>query len=265
MKKRNTNIRLATTQDLPALYPIYDQARRYMVAMGNPNQWGFYYPEPAVTDADVAAGHCYVVEDADDGTILGVFVYFKGDYAPYSTIAHGQWLNNAPYGVLQRVASAGLGSRFADVVLNWLTAKGDDIRVDTHRDNTNMRNALVRHGFRLCGAVTLDNGEQRIAFQWRKPTKAKLEITPEEQAEILKEAYELMRPKPIVARRVVQRQGAAASGRPAAAASTAATPSVGIAQASPAATPQAAAPSPDAAAPKPMRIARAIRRPKATE
>ncbi|MDO4715057.1 MAG: hypothetical protein Q4A44_02095 [Bacteroidales bacterium] len=247
MKQRTTAIRLATPKDLNLLYPIYDQARRYMVAMGNPSQWGFYYPEPAVTDADVATGHCYVVEDIEDKTILGVFVYFKGDYEPYASISNGQWLNDAPYGVLQRVASAGLGGHFADIVLNWLTAKGEDIRVDTHRDNINMRNALVRHGFRLCGSVTLENGEQRIAFQWRKPSKPKATLSPEEQLEILKAAAELiMHPKPNKPKANKNK-----------------TTSTTHSDSKPAIVSNGAQPvCSDTPAPKPMRIARAIRKPK---
>lgn len=180
MKNHNPRIRPATMADLATLLPIYDQARRYMVAMGNPTQWGYYYPNAEVTEADIARGVCYVVEDVASG-ILGVFVWESGPYAPYDTIYHGRWLNDAPYGVLLRLASAGRGGGLADVVLRWVIAQGGDVRVDTHRDNLSMRQALLRHGFRLCGSVRLEDGASRIAFQWCQSNRPPL--TAEEQAE----------------------------------------------------------------------------------
>lgn len=177
---KNRTIRLATMTDLPDLLRIYAQARRYMIVMGNPTQWGDYYPEAAITQNDIAQGECYVVEENSTQQLLGVFVWRQGEYAPYTTIHHGRWLNDAPYGVLLRLASSGQGGGIADEVLQWLIAHDKDIRVDTHRDNTPMRNALMRHAFRLCGMVELEAGKQRIAFHWHKPKAIRSQ---EEQAQ----------------------------------------------------------------------------------
>lgn len=180
MRNMEPEVRLATEQDIPKLLACYEQARRYMIVMENPDQWGFYYPEPEITKADVAAGHCYVVEDKKQDIFLGVFVFCEGPEPTYAEITNGRWLNDAPYHVIHRMASAGQGGGFADFVLNWCTARTENIRIDTHRSNMNMRAALMRNAFRLCGTIHLENGDARIAFQWRKPVPKKPTYNPQD-------------------------------------------------------------------------------------
>ena len=44
-------------------------------------------------------------------------------------------------------------------------AQYDSIRIDTHRDNSVMRNALLREGYRYCGIIRCWNGSERLAYQ----------------------------------------------------------------------------------------------------
>ena len=44
-------------------------------------------------------------------------------------------------------------------------AQYDSIRIDTHRDNSVMRNALLREGYRYCGIIHCWNGSERLAYQ----------------------------------------------------------------------------------------------------
>ena len=44
----------------------------------------------------------------------------------------------------------------------------DYLRCDTHEDNAPMRRALESFGFRECGTITVDNGTERVAYDWIK-------------------------------------------------------------------------------------------------
>ena len=55
----------------------------------------------------------------DEGKIVGTFVYFEGIEPDYAEIHDGQWLNDEPYGVVHRVASATGKRGVATYCLNW--------------------------------------------------------------------------------------------------------------------------------------------------
>lgn len=44
-------------------------------------------------------------------------------------------------------------------------AQYDSIRIDTHKDNVVMRNALLREGYLYCGIIHCWNGSERLAYQ----------------------------------------------------------------------------------------------------
>lgn len=67
-------IRDAHISDLDAIMPLFDRARAYMRASGNPSQWDESYPSREVITADIEAGHCRVLVDGDGG-IVGVFAF----------------------------------------------------------------------------------------------------------------------------------------------------------------------------------------------
>lgn len=98
-------IRTAHAADLPQLLNLYEQARRFMVKTGNPTQWGDGYPKQLLLEKDIARQQLYVAEDA--GTLAAVFMFFQGSEPTYAEIFEGQWLDDAPYGTIHRLASAG--------------------------------------------------------------------------------------------------------------------------------------------------------------
>lgn len=49
-------IRRATEADLPEMRRVFDAARAYMAAQGNPNQWEPGYPTDEVFRGDMARG-----------------------------------------------------------------------------------------------------------------------------------------------------------------------------------------------------------------
>ena len=67
-------IRKAEFADLPRMMEIYAQAREYMRANGNPNQWINGYPSREKIREDIEAGESWLC--VEDGQILGVFCFF---------------------------------------------------------------------------------------------------------------------------------------------------------------------------------------------
>ena len=65
-------IRPARAEDLPALIPIYDAARRFMAEHGNPTQWAASgYPNGEDLAEDIRLGQLYVLDEG--GALHGAF------------------------------------------------------------------------------------------------------------------------------------------------------------------------------------------------
>ena len=153
---------LAKEEDLGRLEALYAKARAFMREHGNGGQWGEQYPPRALLLEDIKKARMHLMKDGDE--LLGAFVFFVGEEPAYRAI-DGKWLtDNASYGVIHRVASAGKGG-FVRRVVEFCTARADDLRIDTHRNNAPMRGALERLGFVPCGSVTVDDGTERIAYE----------------------------------------------------------------------------------------------------
>lgn len=156
-------IRLAQPQDLPRLLEIYEDARRYMRANGNPHQWTGGYPDQAVLLEDIDLRRLYACEE--DGEILGVFCYFEGEDPTYRVIYDGAWLNPRPYGVLHRIAVAAHRRGVASFCFDFCYSRCHNLKIDTHRDNLPMQRSLEKNGFCRCGIIHLASGDERIAYQ----------------------------------------------------------------------------------------------------
>lgn len=160
-------IRHTRTDDLPVLRTIFDNARRFMVRTGNPNQWEVGFPPQAVLEADIQAGCSYVC--VEDGRILATFFFSTAGEPTYRVIREGAWLDAAPYGVVHRIAAAEQGQGAAAYCLDWCLAQCGNIRIDTHRDNKPMQRLLARLGYTYCGLIDLEEGRgERLAFQKRR-------------------------------------------------------------------------------------------------
>ena len=156
-------IRPTTVEDMPAVMPMYTNARAFMAATGNPEQWINGYPTEAVILRDVDAGCHYVIEQ--DGEIVGAFMFRIGHDCTYDVIENGEWLNGEEYGVVHRLVSSGKYPRVADICFDYCFSKISNIRVDTHKDNKVMQQAFMRYGFLYCGIIYCHNGTPRLAFQ----------------------------------------------------------------------------------------------------
>ncbi len=161
------HIRPSTPADLPRLMAIYNKARDFMAANGNPGQWINGYPQQTQIAQDIAQGHSYVCEA--DGQIHGVF-YFAIEADPSYASIEGQWLNDLPYGVIHRIAVDSPQRGLSLMCLDWCFQQIPNLRVDTHRDNGPMQKVLHKNGFMACGVIRLaSSGDERLAFQKTAP------------------------------------------------------------------------------------------------
>lgn len=160
---KNMLIRKATFNDLPQITEIYAAARIFMAENGNKNQWGNIYPPIDVIENDIKNQKLYLC--IEDNHIACVF-YFAVEADPtYSTVYDGAWLNHSPYGVVHRVASSHIVKGAARFCLNWAFDNCGNLKIDTHRDNIPMQKLLSSLGFKYCGIIHLESGDERLAYQ----------------------------------------------------------------------------------------------------
>lgn len=166
-------IRKAKTDDLPQIRKIYNAAKEYMDASGNPNQWGVGYPPEEYLTEDIKCLRLYVCEE--EGMVHGVFMLSPADDPTYHYI-EGAWINDEPYGVIHRIASGGTRKGIFSIVLDFCKDRLaeqeiSNLRIDTHEDNKTMQHLVEKYGFQFCGTIYLENGSPRLAYQ--------LELQPE--------------------------------------------------------------------------------------
>ncbi len=157
------NILLAKEEDLPRIMEIYDIAKAYMRANGNPNQWNGAYPDPETLRTDMEKQRLYVYKK--NGRIHGVFMLLLEEEPTYAYIEDGSWREEAPYGTIHRLAGDGeVKGLFAKCVA-FCEKKVPYLRADTHFDNHTMQHLLEKNGFERRGIIYLKNGDPRIAYQ----------------------------------------------------------------------------------------------------
>lgn len=159
-------IRKVSVDELERVMEIYEAARAYMKENGNPTQWGDDYPPRELIFSDIERGCCYACEE--DGEIWGVFYYCREEDPTYQTIYDGAWLNDAPYGVLHRIAVTKHGHGVAAHCFDFCFSDCQNLKLDTHLDNIPMQRALAKNGFVRCGTVYLETGEALLAYQKTK-------------------------------------------------------------------------------------------------
>jgi RimJ/RimL family protein N-acetyltransferase len=156
-------VRHANIEDLETIMSIYESARQFMRSRGNSSQWVNGYPSEILLREDISKEHLFVGCNST-GQILYVFAFIIGDDPTYQKI-EGAWLNDRPYGTIHRLASAGITNGVFQRCLDFCLMQINEIRVDTHSDNTPMRNAVERAGFKRCGIIHVADGTPRIAYQ----------------------------------------------------------------------------------------------------
>lgn len=156
------NIRLATALDADRIFEIYEYARAYMKAHGNPHQWGDDRPEKSLTKDDIKNQRCYVIEE--DKHIFACFVFtigFEKEYEAGFPAAD-------EYGVIHRVASDGSKSGIVERIVDFAKGKEKLLRIDTHEDNKTMQNCIERQNFKRLGIIYLEDGSPRILYELKE-------------------------------------------------------------------------------------------------
>ena len=162
-RKYMVTIRKSTLADTKCIDEIYADAKKFMHSNGNPDQWNDEYPNILDANSDVEKGIGYVMEE--DGKVFAVFAFIIGPDPTYAIIEDGAWPNKEPYGTIHRIASDGSHSGVMKMCTEFCSTLIDNVRIDTHKDNRFMLNALNRLGFTRCGIIHLETGDPRIAFQ----------------------------------------------------------------------------------------------------
>lgn len=161
------SIRHTRVEDILQLQALFSHARSFMLETGNPSQWTAAYPSEELLRKDIGSRDSYVVED-EKQTVIATFVLRGGVDPTYDVIYEGRWLNDAPYATIHRIASDGTRKGILHLVMQFAQLDYNNIRIDTHRDNQVMRNAIAKEGFVYCCIIHCWNGDERVAYQFRK-------------------------------------------------------------------------------------------------
>lgn len=156
-------IRKSTTADLSAIMHCIATARQCMRANGNHIQWTNGYPSETLILESIARAENYVC--LENNEIVGAFCFSTLPDPTYNIITEGNWLNNAPYGVIHRLASNGKVKGIAQCCMEWCFEKTGNIKADTHIDNIPMQRIFQKMGYTQCGIIFVADGTPRLAYQ----------------------------------------------------------------------------------------------------
>lgn len=156
-------IRKATLSDIDGIMCIFAIARQFMSDNGNTTQWVNGYPSASLISSALADNELHVC--ILEGKLVGTFCFGQGPDPNYTIIEGGAWINEQPYGVIHRLASAGTVKGLGSTVINWCFQQIPNLRVDTHRDNKVMQHLFEKLGFKYCGIIYVGDGTPRRAYQ----------------------------------------------------------------------------------------------------
>lgn len=159
----NVRIVKAEKKNLPRVLEIYSYAREFMRKNGNPTQWENF---SAIKDSlvnDMENGNLYIIRD--DENIYGVFAFIVGEDSTYKKIEQGEWLSDAEYGTIHRVASDGRIHGMMGLIVQFCSERIAHLRIDTHADNKIMQHLILKNGFKRCGIIYISDGSPRIAYE----------------------------------------------------------------------------------------------------
>ncbi|HJD30704.1 MAG TPA: N-acetyltransferase [Candidatus Eisenbergiella stercorigallinarum] len=151
-------------EDLPELLALYERARAFMAANGNPTQWGTSSPPRRVLEEDIRKKQLFICER--NRGVCGAFALVFGDDPTYARIEGGAWRSDSPYGTIHRIAGKETERGIFEECLSWCRQQTGHIRIDTHEKNAVMRHLIEKNGFIRCGIIHVADGSPRIAYEW---------------------------------------------------------------------------------------------------
>lgn len=163
-------IRLATEKDILKMRAIFDYGREVQLESGNLNQWAAGYPSDELIQEDLSVDAVHVLVDGDE--MAGVMSLFTEPDPTYKEI-DGEWLNDEPYATIHRIATSGKIKGSGQKLIEWAIERYENIRIDTHEDNEQMKYIVQKFGFKYCGVIYLENGDPRNAYHYKKEASDK--------------------------------------------------------------------------------------------
>lgn len=157
-------LRKTTLEDYSKALDIYDGARKFMKANGNPDQWGDDWPSKEIIKEDIENGISYAVTYNDE--LVAVFAFKVGIDVTYLKIWDGKWSNEDTYGTVHRLASSFKYKGIFPFVQSELENMFNiNFRIDTHENNKPMINQVLRVGYKYTGKISPIEGGERLAFE----------------------------------------------------------------------------------------------------
>ena len=147
---------------------IYDSAMKFMVESGNKNQWTIdHHPTKEMILNHISNGNFYDIWDNDLNSVVACFALIFGIDDTYNEI-EGAWLNDEDYVTIHMVAKKKSAKGIFHAISNFAKARCKNVRIDTHKDNIIMQNAILNRGFKYCGIIHLNdkNHSERLAYQY---------------------------------------------------------------------------------------------------
>jgi ribosomal protein S18 acetylase RimI-like enzyme len=170
-KKFTMKMRLSTSDDIPNIMTIIEDAKEYLASQ-KIEQWQKGYPNTEQIENDIKNGESYVVvNDEHQITATAMFTINK---EPTYKIIDGNWRVDESniYGVIHRMAikkefrKFGLATfMFHEFHLQLLENNIQSLKIDTHEENTGMQSLIKKLGYQYCGIIYTSYGDKRLAFE----------------------------------------------------------------------------------------------------
>lgn len=155
-------IRFAMPEDMPEILDVYRHAREFMIANGNPSQWGTEHPREEILWEDIEKQQLYLLVMREK--ICGVFALVFGIDPTYLQIEGGCWCSDTPYATIHRIAGNGLEKGIFEAAISYAADKIPHLRIDTHQENLVMQHLIEKHGFSRRGIIYVRDHSPRIAY-----------------------------------------------------------------------------------------------------
>lgn len=145
---------------------VFDYGREVQVKSGNLTQWEVGYPSDNLILEDISKEAAYVCLN-DGNEMLGVLSVFVDPDPTYREI-DGEWLNEEPYATIHRIATNGKERGVGQFCIEWVQERFENVRIDTHEKNEQMKHVVKKLGFEYCGVIYVENGDARNAYHYVK-------------------------------------------------------------------------------------------------
>ncbi len=161
-------LKLVEKEEIQQVLTLIADGKAHLEEQGIP-QWQGAYPKLEMIENDIAEKKAYFL--MLDEEAVGYYCVDFGGEPEYENL-DGQWLTDAPYGVIHRmcISSKHRGQRLA--VQAYALAEElckarniGSIRVDTAPQNKKMLHIIEQSGYSYCGTIVYADEGLRVAYE----------------------------------------------------------------------------------------------------